>query len=240
MPEIAPGPVPRGLPETVFTDPETIRLISTAYIDEPALAPLSDDADGLDFLEQLESLTSRRQGLGMPLPAGLKRAELLSEASGYGWTFINAAFCYTRPAGNRFNDASRGAWYAAFGPLAIETAQAEVAFHLSRELENVGVFENVTAYRELVAGFTATMADLRSRPDEACLSPDPEIAYPEGQRLARELAAARIAGLLYPSARHEDGECLVAFRPNLVQNVRPGRKWVFTWTGSATPSIREG
>lgn len=239
MAEPLPGPIPRGLPEASFTEPDTIRLLSTAYIDEPALKPLADDAGDLDFLAELESLTSRRQNIEMPLPSGLKRAELLTEASGYGWTFINAAFCYTRAAGNRFNDHTRGAWYAAFGDFAVQTAQAEVGFHLSRELENVGVFDNVTAYRELIAGFTSRMADLRGRKNEPCLAPDPEVAYPEGQQLARELRAARVPGLLYPSLRRAGGYCLAAFRPNLVQNVRPGDTWIFTWSGSSTPSIQK-
>jgi RES domain len=49
-----------------------------------------------------------------------------------GANFINAAFVYFRPRElNRFNGPGRGAWYAA---LAVETCQAEVAFHLAREL----------------------------------------------------------------------------------------------------------
>lgn len=35
------------LGRTEFTDALTIRLISTAYIDEPALTPLIDDANEL-------------------------------------------------------------------------------------------------------------------------------------------------------------------------------------------------
>ena len=44
-----------------------------------------------------------------------------------------------RPRGlNRFNGPNRGAWYAAFE---IETAITEVSFHLTRELDNIGVYE---------------------------------------------------------------------------------------------------
>ena len=53
-------------------------------------------------------MTSRQQGLGMPLPAGVAREEPLSELHGYGWTYVNAAFCYTRATGNRFNGTERG------------------------------------------------------------------------------------------------------------------------------------
>ena len=44
----------------------------------------------------------------MPLPAGVAREELLSELHGYGWTYVNAAFCHTRATGNRFNGPSAG------------------------------------------------------------------------------------------------------------------------------------
>lgn len=222
-----------------FTDPATVRLISTAYIDEPAMGPLVDDQDELGILEEIEGLTSARRSVALPVPGGLHPAELLTEADGYGWTYINAAFCYTRVTGNRFNGPERGAWYASHGALAVETAQAEVAWHLTRELEATGVFENVTAYRELLAGFTSRFYDLAGRGGEDVLSPDPGVAYPVGQALARDVLAGGGNGLLYPSARREGGQCLVALRPHMVQNVRQGDTWVFEWAGTAEPSIRQ-
>lgn len=128
------------LDEIEFTDPATVRFISTAYIDEPAMAPLADDEEDLAILEEIDGLTSARQSVTLPVPDGLNPAELLTEADGYGWTYINAAFCNTRAMGSRFNGPQRGAWYASHGELAVETAQAKVAWHLTRELEATGVF----------------------------------------------------------------------------------------------------
>ena len=231
------GPVPRGLPDLQFLDGATIRLISTAYIDEPALKPLADDDHDLDVLASVERLTSVRHDEEMPLPSGVRRSELLNEAHGYGWTHVNAAFCYTRPGGNRFNGPERGAWYAAWGSDAAQTAQAEVCFHLTRELANVGVYENVTDYRELVAGFAGRFADLRQSWSRDYLDPNPVIGHPAGQKLAGEIRSAGIAGLVYPSVRRSGGLCLAAFRTNLVQNIRQGCRWRFTWSGSPTPTI---
>lgn len=53
-----------------------------------------------------------------------------------GYSFINAAFTYTRPGGNSFNDDRRGVWYCAFD---IGTAIGEVAYHLARKLEAIGL-----------------------------------------------------------------------------------------------------
>ncbi|WP_299590319.1 RES family NAD+ phosphorylase [uncultured Tateyamaria sp.] len=220
-----------------FTDPITIRLISTAYIDQPAMAPLADDEEDLAILEEIEGLTSARRTVTLPVPGGLDPAELLTAAAGYGWTYINAAFCYTRATGNRFNGPERGAWYASYGEDAALTAQAEVSWHLTRELEATGVFENLTAYRELLAGFTTRLHDLTDRAGEEVLSSDPRIAYPIGQTLAQDVLGSGGNGLLYPSTRRDGGRCLVAFRSHLVQNVRQGDTWTFVWRGEANPEI---
>lgn len=220
-----------------FTDPQTIRLISTAYINEPAITPLADDEIDLAFLEEIEGLSSARLSPTLPRPDGVHAEELLTEVHGYGWTYVNAAFCYTRSSGNRFNGAERGAWYATYGENAAQTAKAEVSFHLTRELDATGVYENVTAYRELIAGFTTRLYDLHGHADEPFLSLDIDTAYPEGQRLAREILGAGGNGVLYPSLRHEGGACLAAFRPIVVQNIRQGPTWTFTWAGERTPLI---
>ena len=227
----------KDLEQIDFTDPTTIRLISTAYIDEPAMAPLADDEDDLAILEEIEGLTSARRTVRLLIPGGLNPSELLTAAAGYGWTYINAAFSYTRKTGNRFNGSDRGAWYASYGEGAIETAQAEVSWHLTRELAATGVFENLTAYRELLAGFTTRMHDLTLRVGGEVLDPEPHIAYPAGQTLARDILGSGGNGLLYPSVRRDGGRCLVALRPHLVQNVRQGDTWAFTWRGEATPEI---
>ena len=228
------------VPVTQFTDANTIRLISTAYIDEPALQPLADNEDELSFLEELDGMTSARQDKGLPLPIGVSSEELLTDKNGYGWTYVNAAFCYTRETGNRFNGSERGAWYAAWGENAVRTAQSEVIWHLTRELEAVGVYENITSYRELLAGFTTRFHDLRELNDDPVFDHDPEIAYAAGQALSRNFLGQGSNGLLYRSARHPEGLCLAAFRPNLVQNIRQGNPWIFesvSYTHLTLPTI---
>lgn len=227
----------RSIPVTEFTEASTVRLIPKAYIKEPAMAPLADNKNELDFLAELEKLTSGRQQETIPLPVDFSSEELLSEKHGYGWTYINAAFCYTRSTGNRFNDVGRGAWYAGWGGHSLQTAQSEVIYHLTRELEYTGVFENTTSYGELIAGFTAPMHDLRGFSKEPFLSESSSTAYPAGQHLARVLRMSGASGILYPSARHKSGDCLAAFRPNLVQNIRQGNSWTITWDGTSVPTI---
>ncbi|MHB9880154.1 RES family NAD+ phosphorylase [Pacificimonas sp. ICDLI1SI03] len=207
-------------------------MISTAYLDEPAMQPLADTDAALEVLERLEGKTSLRQNYDIPPPAGVRQDELLTPAYGYGWTYVNAAFCYTRSKGNRFNGSDRGAWYATFAHEPVQTAIAEVGHHLTRELANVGIYENVTRYRELIAGFIGPFVDLRSETGADYLDPDENAGHPAGQALARELREADFGGAVYPSVRYEGGVCLAAFWTTMVQNIRQGAIWELSWSGS--------
>jgi hypothetical protein len=107
-------------PLTDIAQRDTIRLITTGRLKEPALLPLAVSQGALDDLASLEGVTNRRQRAqtsGLP--------ELAPQELVYGRVgalFINAAFSHTRPGGNRFNDARRGAWYCGF---TAETSLAE-------------------------------------------------------------------------------------------------------------------
>ena len=214
---------------------DTIRLISTGRLKEPVLMPLARNHGDLEDLAELEGATSGRlqaQEGGLP---DLDPRELAFGRPGY--TFINAAFAYTRPGGNRFNDDARGVWYCAFDA---QTALGEVSFHLTRELAAIDRFENVTDYAELVADFIGSFHDLRGTEfsRKRVLDPDTAIAYPAGQALAKHLRRQEAAiGLVYPSVRHAGGTCLAAFHPDLVQNLRQGGLWRLEWQGSPVPAI---
>ena len=80
-----------SVPTIPFNQPDTVRLISTAYIDEPAMAPMADDQGELEFLEELEGLTSARRRGDVMLPPGVYPDELLTDRHGYGWSYVNAA-----------------------------------------------------------------------------------------------------------------------------------------------------
>jgi hypothetical protein len=218
---------------------DTVRLISTGRLKDSVLLPLAANHGALEDLAALESATNGRltaQETGLPQ---LDPRELVFGRAGF--TFINAAFTHTRPGGNRFNDETRGAWYCGFD---VETATSEVSYHLTRELEAVGRFENVTDYAELIADFFGPFHDLRTfdAKVEPVLHQDPAIAYPAGQGLARQLRTDNSSnGIIYPSIRHASGTCLACFRPDLVQNLRQGGIWRLEWQGTPNPTVtRQG
>jgi hypothetical protein len=213
----------------------TVRLISTGRLKEPVLRALARNHGAEEDLAALEGVTNARlqaQRTGLP---ELDPRELVFGRPGH--TFINAAFTYTRRGGNRFNGDDRGAWYCAFD---VETSISEVSYHLTRELKMIDRFENITDYAELIADFYGAFHDLRTvdRTAELALHNDLSTAYPAGQTLAKRLRSeADSNGIVYPSARLAGGTCLVAFRPDLVQNLRQGGIWRLEWQGTPTPSV---
>ena len=208
------------VPISEIAQQRTVRLIPTAYYKPAVLRALVDTVDELEQLERLEGLTSGR--LIGQLSVG--------DYDAWGRTYIAAAFTYCRKGGNRFNDERRGAWYAGFDD---RTSLSEVAFHRTRELEYINYFHDDVQYRALHASFIGRFHDLRGvSPVPDCLHPDPTVGYPHGQELANQLTAAGSRGLVYPSVRRPRGVCIVAFQPNVVQDVAPGACWRLVWDGT--------
>lgn len=145
---------------------------------------------------------------------------------------INAAFCHANPLGSRFSGPDRGAWYAAFE---LATSQAEVGFHKSVQLAEIGRFEDTVTCDDHPADFSASFHDLRrARGFRACLDPE---SYVASQALAERLLEAASLGVVYPSVRHADGTCVSCFRPALVTNVRREKTYRFVWEGKPEPVV---
>lgn len=211
-------------PFSEIAQQRTVRLIPAAFYKPPVLRSLVDNDEELESLVRLEGLTSKR--------LSIEAVHAPIEYDRWGRPFLSAAFTYCREGGNRFNDGDRGAWYAAFEE---RTALHEVAFHKTRELRNINHFHEASDYRALHASFIGRFHDIRtSNPMPECLHPEPEIGYPAGQGLAKTLMQAESRGLIYPSVRYSGGTCIVAFQPNVVQDVVSGANWKIVWDGSPT------
>ena len=152
---------------------------------------------------------------------------------------INAAFTHAAPAGSRFNDNQRGAWYAA---ITQSVAIEEIMFHKARNLADMidrQKHESFT-YVDWVANFRADFHALLPREDyEEFLEPGPIPAcYARSQALANQLLSQGSPGILYPSVRAEptvkNPRCIACFRPALVQNVREDRSFEISFTLSGT------
>ena len=188
------------------------------------LSSISDSESMLADLAELDGATNDRLLGEEGLLPGISVRELV-----YGVRYasiVNAAFTHKNPAGSRFNDGTRGAWYAG---IERATSIAEVAYHRGRQLANINWREEErSTYDDYLADFSTEFHDLRSADRESAapqfrkfLKPDPvPECYAESQQLASKLLASRSNGLIYPSVRNPGGTCVACFRPALVYNVR--------------------
>jgi len=209
---------------------DTHRLIPSRH-GASVLAGLADSDAELTQIFDLDHATNDRLLAENQRLPGIGVHELL-----FGVPYhrvVNAAFTHPHPQGSRFNGPERGAWYAAFEE---RTAQAEVAFHKTVQLAEIGRFDDEVSYHDYRADFSAELYDLRkARGFGDCLDPD---SYVQSQALAERLLAAGSLGVVYPSVRRGGGTCLACFRPALVMNVRRDASFRFRWSGSPRPEIR--
>jgi hypothetical protein len=223
-----------GFPPLSFVSrANTSRLIPSRY-SIPDVSVLSDVASGKDIATAfaLDDLTNDRllaenfqfDGIGpLEMVAGIPYASI-----------INAAFTHAHPEGSRFNDPERGAWYAG---LDVSTSQAEVIYHKTIELDEMGVFVEETTYDEYLADFNCEFHDLRSLGySHPALNP---FSYKDSQLLTERLFAIDSHGVIYPSVRDHHGTCIGCFRPALVTNVRKSTTFLFRWAGKDKPVLIE-
>jgi hypothetical protein len=216
---------------TLVRQYDTHRLVHARQRDaDSVLGRIADDDRHLRDIFDLDHATNDRLlGENDVLP-GIGVHELVFGVPYFH--IVNAAFCHAHPLGNRFNGPDRGAWYSAF---AVETAQAEVAFHKAVELAEVSHFEEVMTYDDYLADFSAEFHDVRGDARFAnCLAPG---SYVSSQELAQCLLEKGSMGVVYPSVRHTGGTCLACFRPALVTNVRRASTYRFEWHGTLEPAI---
>ena len=206
----------------------TCRLVPSVYPSAGILDRVASPED-LPLIFELESWTNDRisaeLGLLHPIPpeewvTGRPMASV-----------VMAAFCHPRTGGGRFNPPDRGAWYAG---TELATAHAEVVYHRTRELREVGIVEMRWQMRLYLADFDAPFEDVRRR--VALHDPD---SYAASQAYARELLAAGSPGVFYRSVRRPGGECVACFRPALVLRVRPDAHFDYRIEGPKPAAIRK-
>jgi len=202
------------------------RLIPSRYSEnQTVLAEVTDSDEMLDDITLLDGASNERIQTERTGKVGISTYELV-----YGIPnahIVNAAFSYTSAPGSRFNDETRGAWYAADE---LDTSLAEVCYHKAKHLAEI-IVPQLSGERPDgdLSTYDDWLADFRSKfhlldPTEQWAQyleaePVPD-CYAAPQMLARTLIAKNSNGLSYPSVRRSGHNCLVCFRPALVYNPR--------------------
>jgi hypothetical protein len=212
--------------------PRAHRIISTRH---PPIDLFEDIADPAKW----DAIASGETKSNARVIASLGRLELVPperRVGGPGASYVMAPFVYVSPHwAGRFHDGSFGAYYAA---NRFETAVAETSFHRARFYrdteERPGWFSQ---FRELIGAVDADIHDLRGDERFAkCLDPD---SYEASQALARALRAAGANGLVYPSVRDGEGECVAAFWPDVVAIPKFERAIAYHFGGERIDLVRD-
>ncbi|HZC59359.1 MAG TPA: RES family NAD+ phosphorylase [Chthoniobacterales bacterium] len=209
---------------------DTHRLIPSRFPPVGVLDVVASPED-LDAIFELEGWTNDRISAELGILQRIPKEEWVLGVPQA--TVIMATFCHPRPSGGRFNSGQRGAWYAGFE---LDTAHAEVVYHRTKELAEVGVYETWVEMRLYLADFSDEFHDIRAVDPEFSKYHDPD-SYVDSQKLAESLFAARSNGILYRSVRQPGGNCISCFRPRLVANVRSSAHFEYRWEGTPTPKI---
>jgi RES domain len=216
-------------PTALVRQSDTHRLIASKP-GESVLTRIADSSRHLEDIFKLDIATNERTLVEGGIPAGIDVHELV-----FGLPYsriVNASFTHPHPLGSRFNGPDRGAWYCGFE---IATSLAEIAFHKTIDLLEVGVLEDDVTFDDYTADFSAEFHDLRGAKRFAkYLNPG---SYVASQELGELLLRSGSLGLVYPSVRNPAGTCIVCFRPALVMNVAKEKTYRFVWSGETQPFI---
>ena len=207
------------------------RLVPSLYPSRGILDAVASAAD-LPLILELETWSNDRISSELGILHRIPKEEWV--AGRPMASVVMAAFCHPRPAGGRFNSPERGAWYAA---NSLDGAHAEVVYHRTVELAEVGVLETRVQMRLYQADFHAMFHDVRANVPENVPYHDPK-SYKASQALGQALMTRGANGVIYRSVRHPGGQCLACFRPILVTNVRASAHFEYHWPGTRTPQIR--
>jgi hypothetical protein len=203
----------------------TYRLIPSRYPPIDLFERIAP-RDHWDTLQRLESMTNSqvREAVG-----NISLVPKEKRVNGPGASIVMAPFTHCsqhRPT--RFSDGSFGIYYAG---RKLETALAEVAFHMGRFHAATDDPAAVDQYRAFKGAIDRPMHDIRGGGYSFLLRPD-TANYGKPQSFAEVLRNADSNGIVYPSVRHRGGECIGAFWPNVVTIPQLDRHVDLKWDGT--------
>ena len=210
-----------------------VRIIRSSF---PPIDLFEDIADPEDWA----LLISAEQKTNPRLIASIGNLDLVPIArrvGGPGASYLMAPFTHVSPdRQSRFSNGTYGVLYVA---AQFETALFETIHHHARFMARTDEASGWTSqFREIILSINADLHDLRSNDPMHQALLDPEI-YAASQMLAASLRAAGSNGIVYPSVRHAQGECVGLFYPDCAANPLQGRHLAYHWDGERVDLVRD-
>ena len=209
-----------------------VRIIRSIH---PPIDLFEDIADPADW----PLLISAEQKTNPRLMEAIGNLDLVPperRVGGPGASYLMAPFTHAsedRPT--RFSVGSFGVLYAG---NRFEAALLETMHHHGRFMARTNEAPGWTSqFREIVIDIAGDLHDLRAAAADNAAALDPE-DYAAAQALGTELHGMRSNGLVYPSVRCDDGECVALFYPDLAANPVQGRHLDYHWNGERVDLYR--
>ncbi|XHH02503.1 RES family NAD+ phosphorylase [Mesorhizobium sp. ISC25] len=224
---------PKQIPVSRIEWKGAVRIIRSAF---PPIDLFEDIADPADWplLISAEQKTNPRV---MATIGNLDLVPVERRVGGNGASYLMAPFTHVstdRPS--RFTDGTFGVLYVG---NVFETALFETIHHherfMARTAEEAGWTSRL---REIVLSIDADLHDLRGpeRQGHPALVPE---SYQASQELAKSLKDAGSDGVVYPSIRHPNGECVGLFYPDCASAPVQGRHLDYHWDGERVDLVRD-
>lgn len=206
------------------------RLINSAH---PPIHLFEDIADRADWmlLGSAESKTNARVAKTI---GNIDLVPLERRVGGLGSSYVMAPFTHVSVDKlGRFNDGTYGVFYAADS---FETALFETIYHMQKFY--AGTDESpgwLSDFRELIGNIDTIMADITGDGFDDLMNKDD---YSASQAFARRIKSEGSNGIIYPSARNQDGICFGAFYPDVMSIPVQGRHVSYHWNGTCVDMIQ--
>jgi hypothetical protein len=213
--------------------PKAIRIIRSVF---PPVDLFEDIADPADWplILSAELKTNPRV---MDSIGNLDLVPPQRRVAGPGASYLMAPFTHvSRDRPNRFSDGSFGVLYAG---NSFEVALFETIFHHGRFMASTDERPGWTShFREIVLSVDARLHDLRGGPPAFAPLLNPS-SYEASQAFGASHRAAGSDGVIYPSVRWPEGECVGLFYPDCAQKPIQGRHLDYHWDGKGVDLYRE-
>lgn len=205
--------------ETDVTGPLT-RIVPSRF---PPIGVFEEvlDQDEFEIAYEIEAMTNDRirDEVG-----DITRVPTEDRLFGPGASPVMAAFTHIGTP-SRFTAGDYGVYYAA---RSLTTAIRETVYHRERFLSASGEPDMEITMRIYTNQAVKPLLDLRPDTYNPLKDPNPE-TYPHAQATAAIWRRDGHNGLLYQSARDENGLCVAVFRPNALTPVTQGMHLRYVW-----------
>ena len=149
--------------------------------------------------------------------------------------YVLAPFAYRNPEGSRFSDGTYGVYYAGKD---LHTAVEEIKYHRALFLARTQEPAMQLPMRILTADLSGDLHDIRGSRKKFSGFYN-KSNYLAAQSLGRALSAERSHGIVYNSVRHNGGECVAVFRPQVLNRCCVNGHMIFEWDGTKINKVYE-